>query len=90
MSNLRQSDIPVYSSGAFSAAVRIELLISGRSVPVAQVGSDRIIFDQPVAFADRNGEVIVYIDESPQRWRVKLRPGPEPARILAADFEPMD
>ncbi len=48
MSNPRQSKIPVYRLGAFSAAVRIELLISGKSVPVAQIGSDRIIFDQPV------------------------------------------
>ncbi len=83
----RQGNIPIYSSGAFSAAVRVELLIAGKRIPVAQVGEDRLIFDKPMAFADLSGEVVMYIDETPQRWRVKLLPGPTPTRIVSAEFD---
>jgi hypothetical protein len=77
------------SPDSFSTKVRIDLFISGQCLPVAQAGGGQLIFDTPVTLPDSTGEVIVYIDEAPQRWRVQLHPGPEPSRILAADFEPI-
>ncbi len=83
--------IQASSGSSFSTKVRIDLHIGGKCLPVAQAGGGRLIFDTPITLpeSDRTGEVVVYIDESPQRWRVKLRPRPGPSRILAAEFEPM-
>jgi hypothetical protein len=81
--------IQVAPEGAFSAKVRIELRVADQCVPVAQIGADQMIFDVPMAFAKSVGELSLYIDESPFRWRVKLKPGPQPARVVAADFEPL-
>ena len=83
--------IQASSVDSFSAKVRINLNIAGQCLPVAQAGGGQLIFDFPVTLSesDRTGEVVVYIDESPQRWRAKLHPTSQPSRILAADFEPI-
>jgi hypothetical protein len=83
--------IQASSTDSFSAKVRIDLNIAGQCLPVAQAGGGQLIFDTPVALceSDRIGEVVVYIDESPQRWRVRLLPGPTPTRIVSAEFELM-
>ncbi len=77
----------VQSSGAFSTKVRIELHIAGQCLPVAQSGGGQLIFDEPVLLPSGEGELVIYIDESPHRWRVTPRPGAAPARIVPADFE---
>jgi hypothetical protein len=84
--------IQASSPDSFSAKVRIDLHVASRCLPVAQAGGGQLIFDAPVTLSEceRTGEVIVTIDETPQRWRVKLHPGPQPSRILSAEFEPMN
>ena len=72
---------------AFSTKVRIELHIGGRCLPVAQSGGGQLIFDEPMTLPGGIGELVMHIDESPHRWRVTLRPGSEPSRIVPADFE---
>lgn len=74
------------SQDRFSTVVRIELHIAGQCFNVAQVGGGRLIFDNPVTLPTIDGELTVYIDEVPHRWRVSPRPGVGPARIVSADL----
>ncbi|HMD54933.1 MAG TPA: hypothetical protein VKJ65_10325 [Phycisphaerae bacterium] len=75
------------SPDSFSAIVRIELHIAGKCLPVAQAGGGQLIFDKPVSLPKGDGELVMYIDESPQRWRVFLQPESAPVRIVRASFE---
>jgi len=71
-------------SGGHSAEVRIELRISGRVLPVAQAGGDRIIFDKPVTLPPGDAELAIFVDGRERRWRVRLEPGAEPSRVVRA------
>jgi hypothetical protein len=74
-------------SDSFSAKVRIELRIAGRCLPVAQAGGGRLIFDEPIALPAGVGELVVYVDESPQRWRVALGKSQGRTRFVSAEIE---
>ena len=74
------------SSNGYSADVRIELLIDGQSIPVAQAGGDRLVFRQPVSFSTPYGELLMRIDGHEQRWRVALRTTTQPERVIAAEL----
>ena len=69
-----------------SADVRIELHVNGQCIPVAQTGGGRLIFYRPQTLPRSDGEVRLYIDGHERRWRVSLRPGPAPDRVVSVEF----
>ena len=66
----------------YSAQVRLELRVDGQCLPLAQVGNDRIIFDQPIVLPANQGEVRVYVDNHVQTSAVTWKLTTEPQRIF--------
>jgi hypothetical protein len=63
------------SNGGHSAQVKIQLLINGRSVPVAQVGPDFMLLNHPFDLPPGNAILVLQVDESERRWEVRLPNG---------------
>jgi hypothetical protein len=76
------SDIPGPASSGYSADVRIELRLNGQRIPVAQTGGGRLILYEPRILPRADAEVVMHIDGHERRWRVSLRPGPAPDRVV--------
>jgi hypothetical protein len=74
-SGLDQSMIAVTNSGGHSAQVKMQLLINGRSIPVAQLGPDFLLLDHPFDLPPGNAELVVQVDQSERRWEVRLPNG---------------
>lgn len=64
---------------AHSAQVKIHLKVAGQSLPVAQLGSDFLILEQPVNLAPTRGDVVMRIDAGERRWPVSLPDGADTA-----------
>ncbi len=58
-----------------SADVAISLLLNGSSIPVAQLGPDFLLLDNPTDHAPGEGSIILRVDESERRWTVRLPNG---------------
>jgi hypothetical protein len=58
-----------------SADVKIELRINGLVIPVAQLGPDFLILDDPVEHPPRDAEIVLRVDKNEHRWRVALPDG---------------
>jgi hypothetical protein len=84
------SHISAITRTGYSADVRIDLSINGRSFPVAQIGGGRIFFDHPTLLPSGMAEIILHVDEHKSRWRVALPPMKEPAQVIRAEFVPLD
>jgi hypothetical protein len=58
-----------------SADVTIELRFNGTIIPVAQLGPDFLILDDPVEHPSGEAEIVLRVDENEQRWPVFLPDG---------------
>jgi hypothetical protein len=56
----------------------MELLVNGSSLPIAQLGTDFIILTRPLTHPPTHGEILLRVDESEQRWAVRLPEGISP------------
>lgn len=53
----------------------MRLEVEGRSLPIAQLGSDFIILEQMAEFSATHGEIVMSIDAGERRWPVNLPDG---------------
>jgi hypothetical protein len=60
------------TNGGHSAQVKIELLVQGNSVPVAQLGPDFLLLDKPFNHPPDNAKLILQVDEHVRRWNIRL------------------
>jgi hypothetical protein len=67
--------IAVTSNGGHSAQVKIQLLIHGSSIPVAQLGPDFLLLDHPFDLPPGNAGLLLQVDQSERRWEVRLPDG---------------
>ncbi len=58
-----------------SADVTIELRFNGFVIPVAQLGPDFLILDDPVDQPSGEAEIMLRVDDDEQRWPVFLPDG---------------
>jgi hypothetical protein len=63
---------PLSSQGGHSAQVNLRLLVNGLSLPVAQLGPDFLLVDNPVNHAPADAAVVMQVDQSERRWNVRL------------------
>ena len=59
----------------YSADVRMHLSVGGRVFPIAQLGPDFIILDNPLDQPPASGEIVLSIDGSVRLWPVHLPDG---------------
>jgi len=67
--------IAVTSNGGHSAQVKIQLLIDGGSIPVAQLGPDFLLLSNPIDHPPVTGVLVLQVDQSERRWNVRLPDG---------------
>jgi hypothetical protein len=67
--------IAVINNGGHSAQVKIQLLIAGGSVPVAQLGPDFLLLDEPFEHPPGNARLVLQVDQSERRWNICLPHG---------------
>lgn len=58
-----------------SADVRMQLYVSGHGLPIAQLGLDFLILQQPFDYPPTNAEILLSIDGHEERWPVRLPDG---------------
>jgi hypothetical protein len=51
------------------------LLVNGLSLRVAQMGPDSLLVESPVNHPPTNASIVLQVDESEGRWRVRLPQG---------------
>ena len=67
--------IAMTSNGGHSAQVKIQLLIDGGAIPVAQLGPDFLLLDAPFDYPPGNARLFLQVDQSERRWEVCLPNG---------------
>jgi len=68
-------DLPLSTQGGHSAVVNMKLLINGLSLPVAQMGPDFVLLDEPVNHEPATAIMVMQVDSSERRWNVRLPDG---------------
>ncbi len=63
------------TQGGHSADVKMRLLVSGRSFPVAQMGPDFVLLESPVNHPPAHASVELQVDQSKRSWNVLLPNG---------------
>ena len=73
-------------AAGYSADVQIELFVNGQRFSVGQIGRGMLIFDEPVALPDTQGQLVLTIDGHPRKWAVTFPLAAAPSRIVHASF----
>jgi hypothetical protein len=63
------------SQGGHSAQVKMQLVVNGLSIPIAQMGADFLLVDSPVDHPPGIARVILQVDASEREWSVRLPNG---------------
>jgi hypothetical protein len=58
-----------------SAIVRMELCVNGHVLPIAQLGPDFLVLENPTDHPPVEAEIGMWIDGREDRWRVHLAEG---------------
>ena len=58
-----------------SAIVRMELCVNGHVLPIAQLGPDFLVLQNPIDQPPAEAEIGMWIDGREDRWRVSLAEG---------------
>jgi hypothetical protein len=66
---------PVSSQGGHSAVVKIQLLLNGTVLPVAQLGPDFLLLDAPSDHPPGSARLVLQVDQSERSWEVSLPHG---------------
>ena len=67
--------LPFASHGGHSAQVKMRLLVSGRSLPVTQMGPDFLLLDAPADHPPADASLILQVDQTERSWNVYLPNG---------------
>jgi hypothetical protein len=67
--------MPRSSQGGNSAQVKMKLLITGSSLPVAQMGPDFLLVMEAVDLPPSNAIIVMQVDDAERRWDVHLPNG---------------
>ena len=63
------------SQGGHSAQVKMQLLVNGSSLAIAQLGPDFLLVDEPINHPPSEARVVLQIDQSERRWTIHLPNG---------------
>ena len=55
-------------SGGHSAQVIMRLVVNGGSIPVAQMGPDFLLLDEPFDHPPANASLVLRVDEHERSW----------------------
>jgi len=66
---------PLSTHGGHSAQVKMRLLVGGHSIPVAQMGPDFVLLENPVNHPPADASVVLQVDQSERSWNVRLPNG---------------
>lgn len=69
-------------NGAYSANVRLYVVIAGEHIPLAQVGGNRLYFAEPTLLPPGPGELVIEIDGQQRVWPVTIPHTDAPARMI--------
>lgn len=58
-----------------STQVRLQLIVSGRTLELAQIGPGSIILAEPAELTPAAAEIVMYVDDFERRWEVYLPDG---------------
>ncbi len=61
--------------GGHSAQVKMRLLVGGQSIPVAQMGPDFVLLQNPVNHPPADASVVLQVDKSERSWNIHLPHG---------------
>ena len=61
--------------GAHSAHVEMQLLVNGRSISITHMGPDYILVESPIDHPPGEASIVLKVDESESRWKVRLPDG---------------
>ena len=53
----------------------MQLLVSGSSLPIAQMGRDFLLLDKPIDHPPCEATILFAVDDSERRWPVRLPDG---------------
>ena len=53
----------------------MSLLVNGRAVPVAQLGPDFLLLDEPLDLPAGDASMVMHVDQEERRWNVRLPDG---------------
>lgn len=62
-------------NGAYSADVRIQLIVNGHILPVAQLGPHFLILRNAIDHPPTDAEIVMSIDGDVKQWPVRLPAG---------------
>ena len=57
----------------------MELILNGRSLPIAQMGPDFLLLESPIEYPPALADVLLRVDGHEERWAVRLPEGIRPA-----------
>jgi hypothetical protein len=61
--------------GAHSAQVKMRLMVGGRLIRITHMGADFLLIDAPDDFAPCEATIMLRVDDSESKWRVRLPEG---------------
>ena len=64
-----------YGHTGHSAEIKMQLLINGSALPIAQSGPDFIVLREKINHAPTEATIVMQIDASARRWSVTLPEG---------------
>jgi len=67
--------IAITSNGGHSAQVKMQLLIDGGSISVAQMGPDFLLLSKPFDHPPCDAHFVLQVDEDERQWDVRLPDG---------------
>ncbi len=67
-----------------SADVKIDLILNGHTLPVAQLGPDFLVLDHPAEYPAGTAEILMSVDGEAERWSVRLPEGIQTGRRKVA------
>jgi hypothetical protein len=62
----------------------MELSVNGWVLPIAQLGPDFLVLTNPIEHPPVEAEIVMWIDDYADRWRVRLPNGIHPAQRKTA------
>jgi hypothetical protein len=68
-------DLQSSGQGGHSADVRINLILNGDSIPVAQLGPGFLFLDVPSDHPPGDARIVMRVDQSEESWNVRLPDG---------------